>query len=273
MPWTVALVIAVILIWARFASEGIREAGDGVQHHMIARYSWKHPQLLLDQWGKPMFTLLASPFAQFGYNAMAVFNALLALACVALSLKLLRRSGTWTMVAYPAALMLAPQYAQLVIDGMTSKFSARWPFSVCGSWRMNGTAWPPSVGSLTPLCRPEYIVFLPFVAAWLAWNKRFTTLPWCALGIAVYSVFGWLHTGDPLLWWHGDPYGSGESIYGKGDPWRFIMDAPRAFGWAVIAAFSASLLMWPWLWWKKARKSGEPIGCYLSWQRFRPWAS
>jgi hypothetical protein len=250
LPWTVALVIAAILVWARFASEGIREAGDGVQHHMIARYSWKHPELLLDQWGKPMFTLLASPFAQFGYNAMAVFNALLALACVALSLKLLRRSGTWTLVAYPAALMLAPQYAQLVIDGMTEiLFSTMALFCVRlladERYRMAAI-----VGSLTPLCRPEYIVFLPFVAGWLAWNKRFTTLPWCALGIAVYSVSGWLHTGDPLLWWHGDPYGSGESIYGKGDPWRFIMDAPRAFGWAVVAAFILSLVIWPWLWWK-----------------------
>lgn len=248
LPWTVALLIAAVLVWARFASEGIREAGDGVQHHMIARYSWKHPQLLLDQWGKPMFTLLASPFAQFGYNAMAVFNAVLALACVGLSLKLLRRSGMWTMVAFPAALMLAPQYAHLVIDGMTEILFGAMALLCVRLLADERYQMAAIVGSLTPLCRPEYIVFLPFVAGWLAWNKRFTALPWCALGVVVYSVFGWLGADDLLIWWHGDPYGSGASIYGKGDPWLFIMDAPRAFGWAVVVAFSVSILVWPWLW-------------------------
>jgi hypothetical protein len=244
----VAMLIAAVLVWARFASEGIREAGDGVQHHMIARYSWKHPDLLLDQWGKPMFTLLASPFAQFGYNAMAVLNASLALACVALSLKLLRRSGTWTIVAYPAAMMLAPQYAQLVIDGMTEILFGTMALLCVRLLADERYRMAAIVGSLTPLCRPEYVVFLPFVAGWLVWNKRFMAVPWCALGIALYSLFGWLHTGDPLLWWHGDPYGSGASIYGKGDPWRFIMDAPHAFGWAVVTAFLAAIALCPWVW-------------------------
>ena len=248
LPWTVAVIIAALLVWARSASEGIREAGDGVQHHMIARYSWKHPDLLLDQWGKPMFTLLASPFAQFGYNAMAVFNASLALACLAFSLKLLRRSGAWTMVAFPAALMLAPQYAHLVIDGMTEILFGTMALLCVRLLADERYRLAAIVGSLTPLCRPEYIVFLPFVAGWLAWNKRFTALPWCALGIAVYSVFGWLRTDDLLLWWHGDPYGSGDSIYGKGDPWHLIMDAPRAFGWVVVVAFLAGVALWPWVW-------------------------
>lgn len=248
LPWALAIIIAGVLVWARFASEGIREAGDGVQHHMIARYSWKHPELLLDQWGKPMFTLLASPFAQFGYNAMAVFNALAALGAVALSMGFLLRAGTWTTVALPALLMLAPQYAHLVIDGMTEILFGTMALlcvRLLGEERYRVAA---VVGSLTPLCRPEYIVFLPVVVGWLLWNKRFAALPWCALGIGVYSVFGFLHTGDPLLWWHGDPYGSGESIYGKGDPWRFILDSTNAFGWTLVIVFVLALVIWPFVW-------------------------
>ncbi len=248
LPWTVALLIAAVLVWARFASEGIREAGDGVQHHMISRYSWKHPQLLLDQWGKPMFTLLASPFAQFGYNAMAVFNAMLALVCVAASLKVLRRSGTWTAIAFPAALLLAPQYAHLVIDGMTEILFGTVALLCVRLMADDRHRTAAIVASLTPLCRPEYIVFLPIVVAWLVWSKRIAALPWCALGIALYSLAGWAATGDPLIWWHGDPYGSGPSIYGKGDPWHFVMDAPRAFGWTAVFAFLASLALWPWVW-------------------------
>lgn len=245
LAWAVALVIASVLVWARFASDGIREAGDGVQHHMIARYSWKHPALLLDQWGKPMFTLLASPFAHFGYNAMTLFNALAALAAVALAMRPLKRSGGWTMVAFPAALMLAPQYAQLIIDGMTEiLFGSMALFAVCLllDGRPRAAA---AVASLTPLCRPEYVVVLPLVAGWLLWKRQYRAVPLCALGIGIYSFFGLLHTGDPFSWWHGDPYGSGPSIYGKGDPWLFLLDAPRAFGWPLIAAFALALALWP----------------------------
>ena len=248
LPWAMAVVIAGVLVWARFASEGIREAGDGVQHHMIARYSWKHPELLLDQWGKPMFTLLASPFAQFGYNTMAVFNAVAALVAVALSMGFLRRSGTWTNIALPALLMLAPQYAHLVIDGMTEILFGTMALLCVRLFDDERYRMAAVVGSLTPLCRPEYIVFLPIVVGWLLWNKRFGALPWCALGIGVYSVFGFLHTGDPLLWWHGDPYGSGESIYGKGDPWRFILDSTDAFGWTLVIVFLLALVIWPIVW-------------------------
>ena len=49
------------------------DTGDGIVHYQIARYSWEHPHLLLYLWGKPFFTLISSPFAQFGLKGMYVF--------------------------------------------------------------------------------------------------------------------------------------------------------------------------------------------------------
>ena len=247
-----ALVIGSLLVWARCTSQGIAEAGDGVQHHMIARYCWKHPALLLDQWGKPMFALLASPFAQFGYNAMAVFNASLAVLAAVLAVAPLRRAGSWTVAAFPVVLMLAPHYAHLVIDGMTEILFGTVALLVVRLLLEERYRAAAIVASLTPLCRPEYVVFLPAVMCWLAWKKRFAVIPWCAMGIIAYTVFGIASTGDPLCWWNGDPYGSGPSIYGKGDPWRFLLDAPRAFGWPLVVVFLLALSLWPWVFRKDA---------------------
>lgn len=48
-------------------SPGVEGGMDSYNHYLISRFSWIHPkELLLDQWGKPLYNILASPFAQFG---------------------------------------------------------------------------------------------------------------------------------------------------------------------------------------------------------------
>ena len=72
--WWIALGVAAV--WMRHRSTGILESGDGIQHYQIARYAWQHHELFLHSWGKPLFTLLSSPFAQLGIWGMTIFNAL-----------------------------------------------------------------------------------------------------------------------------------------------------------------------------------------------------
>ena len=48
-----------------FSSDGSWGGADATVHYRMARYSWVHPELLLDMWGKPMLTIFSSPFAQF----------------------------------------------------------------------------------------------------------------------------------------------------------------------------------------------------------------
>nr|MBP6432939.1 hypothetical protein [Ferruginibacter sp.] len=55
-------------------SKGTYDPGDGVQHYLIAKYAIKHPLLLLDHWGKPIYTLLCMPFAQAGFIGSNIYN-------------------------------------------------------------------------------------------------------------------------------------------------------------------------------------------------------
>src|SRR5436189_4294606 len=71
-------VSAVAVIWIDFRADATFDQGDGLQHYLISHYSWKHPGLFLDLWGKPFFTLISSPFSQFGLRGMIVFQSICA---------------------------------------------------------------------------------------------------------------------------------------------------------------------------------------------------
>src|SRR5690554_7112186 len=64
------------VLFIYFKADAPYDTGDGIAHYQIARYSWKYPLLLLDWWGKQFFTLVSSPFAQFGMKGMYIFQAL-----------------------------------------------------------------------------------------------------------------------------------------------------------------------------------------------------
>ena len=64
--------LALTLIWN--SSTGLEGGQDSYMHYLFSRYSWSHPHLFLDQWGKPVFTLLSSPFSQLGINGLVLFN-------------------------------------------------------------------------------------------------------------------------------------------------------------------------------------------------------
>lgn len=65
-----------------FFFTGTGDMGDSVAHFLFARYAVVHPELYFHHWAKPVFVLLASPFAQFGFEGAKVFNALVSMACV-----------------------------------------------------------------------------------------------------------------------------------------------------------------------------------------------
>ena len=53
-----------------FIPDATAGGGDDISHYNIARGAIKYPRLFLDLWGKPVFTFLSSPFAQFGLHGM-----------------------------------------------------------------------------------------------------------------------------------------------------------------------------------------------------------
>ena len=57
-PLIFLLYLCIVLL-----STGVYGDADSYTHFQIAKYAFKYPYLLLNLWGKPVFTLLAAPFA------------------------------------------------------------------------------------------------------------------------------------------------------------------------------------------------------------------
>lgn len=247
----IALSLALGFLWLliRAASDGVLEMGDGVNHYMIARYAWKHPELFLDLWGKPLFTILAGPFAQLGHVGVAAFNAVVASATALVAVRALRRAGGVAQIAFPVLVLLAPQYVLMVIAGMTEPLFGLVTVLTLLFLLNERYIIAAIVASLSPFARPEYIAFLPCVMLWLAMQRQWKALPWCLLGFAVYAVLATITKGEPLWFWTGDPYSYAGSVYGSGPLDFFVSRAETVYGRPLLTLGVCALALWPVVYW------------------------
>jgi len=250
-PFAIALgvVLAFLLLLLRAASDGLLEMGDGVNHYMIARYSWKHPLLLLDLWGKPLFTLLASPFAQLGHVGVGAFNAVVAGATACAGTYALRRAGGVAQITFSLLVLLAPQYVLMVMAGMTEPLFGLVTVVVVMLLLNERCAAAAAIASLSPFARPEYIAFLPCVMLWLVLQRRWRALPWGLFGFAAYALLSVISKGDPLWFWTGDPYVQADGTYGSGPLDFFLVRAETVYGRPLLTLTVSALVLWPLVYW------------------------
>lgn len=82
--------ILVIFLYTVFTTTNNFGGADHFQHFNLAYWGWKYPDMLFNHWGKPVYTLISSPFAQFGINGSRVFNVLIGMLTTFLTWKLAR---------------------------------------------------------------------------------------------------------------------------------------------------------------------------------------
>lgn len=189
--------IAVVYIY--LSADSSYDTGDGYTHYLISRYSWKHPYLLVNLWGKPLFTLVSSPFAQLGLKGMYVFQALNAAITSLFLFKIsskLKLKYTWII---PVFIFFAPVYFAVMNSGLVEIFFGTiFIFSV---WLVFNKHFYSSaiVVSFIPFVRPEAYVVIPLFIALYIYRRRFYALPMLLTGTIFYSIAGYTHYKD-ILW-------------------------------------------------------------------------
>jgi hypothetical protein len=187
----------VVIIY--FKSDSPYDTGDGIVHYQIARYSWKYPQLLLDLWGKPFFTLISSPFAQFGIKGMYVFQALNAAVISWFLFDIASKINLKYVWTIPAFVFFAPVYFAVMNSGLVEiSFGMMFMFSV---WLVFNKKYYASsmVASLLPFVRPEAYVVMPLLIVIYIYRKQFIAIPLLLSGSVIYSIIGYFHFKD-ILW-------------------------------------------------------------------------
>jgi len=235
------VLLFIFFLITAFSSEGSHGGGDDYHHWRIARYSWQYPYLLLDLWGKPLYTLLSSPFARFGMFGSRVFNILTRLATAFFAMIICRKLKISMAPLVVLMVCFTPIYFILMLTGMTEiLFSLVLMISL---WLFFGEKYILSalVLSFLPFARNEGFVLFPlFIAAFLL-VRKLKAIPFLISGYLVFTMAGYFHYKDWLWIFHETPYGRNQ-VYGSGELLHFVKYLPHDIGYPLLLLFCAGLI-------------------------------
>ncbi len=249
-------ITGIVLTILAFTTEIPEGGADNYAHFNIARWAFNYPHLFLDHWGKPVYTLVAAPFAQFGFVAVRILNSVLGLLTGwfiwKLAGKLKLENGWFALVVA----VFTPIYFALMSTGMTEIiFSLVLVLSVYlfFSEKYNASA---VLVSFLFLTRTEGLAFeLLFLVA-LIIKKQYRSIPLLATGFLVFSFIGLVfHYHD--FWWlyNQRPYATGgPSVYGSGEWNYFLVRLPEYSGQIITVFLYAGTFVLTVLWIKERLK-------------------
>lgn len=215
-------IVFVALATVALAFDGTGGGGDSVFHFLIARFSWKHPELFLHHWGKPLFTMLASPFAQLGFKGVKFFNVVVTvLAChfaYRTAKQLQMPNAAWIVLFY----FMTPETIEVTISGLTEPLFAlvliMGIYFLTAGKSITGTI----ILSFLPFSRSEGLIILCVLLVYLLFTKQFKALPWLLFGHLFMGVAGIFVYRDVLWVFNKIPYARLASDYGHGHWDHFI---------------------------------------------------
>jgi hypothetical protein len=215
--YPILLAYAVIAAFTIFYFNGTGDSGDSVTHYLFARYAPKHPELYFHHWAKPVFVLLASPFAQFGFNGMKFFNVLATLGTIFLTNRIAAKLKFPNAYAVGLMLIFSPMYFALTFSGLTEPLFAL--FLAGGIYLVLRKRYLTAalLISFLPFVRSEGLIILGVFAIYLAIKQKWKVLPFLAAGHIIYSFAGYFVHHDLLWVFRKIPYARLDSVYGRGE--------------------------------------------------------
>lgn len=215
---------------------------DDIVHYRFARYSFQHPELLLDHWAKPFFTLLASPFAQLGYSGVKFFNMLTGVFTAIILFRMAQLMQIGKGIAAVVILFFTPVYTTMLMSGMTEVLFAAILTLAAYLFLRKNYIWSAVVISLLPLVRTEGIVIWPCFAIAFLFHKKWKAVPFIFTASFIYSIIGGLYFNDFLWLYTHIPYTGTYDIYGHGDLLHFVRSNKVVFGIPVTILFIAGII-------------------------------
>lgn len=230
-PFPIILLIYLIAgIYILLTFNGTGQEADSINHYLHASYALDHPELLLNHWAKPLFTLISLPFAQFGFVGVKIFNFL----CTFFSLYFIYRIAESINLrqAYLAALffILFPLSITTTFSGFTEPlFALILLISIYYLVQEKYTAAILLI-SFSPFVRSEGLIILGVFAFYLMLQKKFKFLPLLAFGHLIYGLIGSFYFHDFLWVFNKIPYAEWSTPYGKGHFFHFFEQLNNALG-------------------------------------------
>jgi hypothetical protein len=216
---------------------------DDLQHFLISHYSWRHPDLLFDLWGRPAFTILYAPAAALGFTAARLFSALVA-------------AGVCASAGYLAQLYNVRRYwLAVILTGLQPEFARQGFSTLTGltfalllcltliAYRRKQLRLMALLAGWLPLARYESLPLMLVFALILLRERQWPWLPILGLPLLIQNSFYVIRQQNPVLLLFpisqalGLQGNSPVPEYGVGDWSYYLVRAPVAFG-AIIFGLS-----------------------------------
>jgi ABC-type cobalt transport system substrate-binding protein len=242
IAYLLLIVSVVFFVILSFISEGSLGGADSFVHYRISRHSFKYPSLFLDFWGKPLFTILSSPFSQFGFIGIKIFNVCVAGFTAWFALRITEHLRWGNGYLTVAACLFAPVYFILIPSGMTELlFGLVLVFAIFLFFKEK-YVWSAIVISFLPFARNEGMVILPFFLLAYLLKRNYRSIPFMASAFLFFSFIGWRHFGNLFWIFENNPYTGAAAIYGHGKMLHFVENYEEIFGWPLTLILLLGLI-------------------------------
>jgi len=222
---------AVVYILLVVFANGVNGGADTFVHYQMSRYSWIHHELLLNQWGKPVFTVLFSPIAQLGLQAVIWTNLALIFLEAFLVLKIANQLQLKRSWIAPLLFLTCPVVFDNAVSSLTEIICALFLILFI-HWSLKGKFWIGTlVLSFMPFARSEGFVILGIAAMFFFFTRRWKYIPLLLAGSLIMNTIGYWYTGFPLWIFDSNPYVHTDiTSYGSGSFFHFFMWSIPVFG-------------------------------------------
>jgi hypothetical protein len=198
-------------------SKGTFGGGDSWMHYLFAHYAFRHPANFIDQWAKPVFTILSSPFAWFGFTGMQIFNASCALCCAYFSYRIAKHINpdmAWLSVIFVCSI---PYFFGAALSGLTEVLFALFIILGVFLWQIKKESAALLLISFLPFVRSEGFLIIPVFGFMALLSRKYKVIPWLLSGSVLFSIIGrvagfnwnWIFSSNPYVKVSGSPYGHG----------------------------------------------------------------
>lgn len=235
--YLVLFIYAALAVFSAFYFDGTGDSGDSIHHYLFAKYAPQHPALFFNHWAKPLFVLLASPFAQFGFIGMKLFNVLISLLSIFFTFKSAEKLNLKQPQLAAVFMMLMPLNYVLTFSGLTEPLCALFVAAALYYTLTQKHFVACLILSFMPFVRSEGLLIMGVFAGYLLLVKQWKYLPLLITGHVVYSLAGALAHSDVLWVFNKIPYARLSSNYGHGTLTHFFEQLTYVVGVPLYVLF------------------------------------
>ncbi len=250
-------IFALLFVYAIAATfiivffDGTGDAGDSILHYQFAKFAPLHPKLFFNHWAKPVYVLLACPFAQFGFIGVKIFNTIVSLLTIFFTFKIAQKLNIDNAIIGAVILIFSPLSFVLTFSGLTEPLFAL--FISIGLYTL--LVGKPIIScliiSFLPFVRSEGLIIIGVFCLYFLLKREWRLLPFLLFGHVVYSIAG-LFVFNDLFWvFNKIPYASLSSTYGHGELSHFVKQLTYVIGVPIHILFWVGVIT---IIWKSIKK-------------------